>query len=198
MSVDRIGRYAAGMALALTLLDGAAARAQRQALPGARQASILSRVLVYDENLKNRAGDAVVVAVLYRGSHHGSQAAADDIYSGFKTFESFAIRGLPFRVVRIAYTDAEHLRAAIRERGVDAVYVCAGMDDDLSAITTITRDNKILSMAGVEDFVARGLSVGVFVEESKPVIYLNKVASEAEGASFSIDFVRLARVIDGR
>ncbi len=174
------------------------ATAQSIPVPGARQASILTRALAYSRTIKERAGDAVVVGVIYLSGHSGSEAMANDVYLGFKTLESFAVRGLPFRVTRIAYTRDDELRRTIREAGVDALFVCAGLDDAIASIASIARETKVISFGGVEDYVTQGLSLGVFVVATKPTIYFNKTASLQEEADFAIEFVQLTTPVDGR
>ncbi len=51
-------------------------------------------------------------------------------------------------------------------------------------------------MGAREDYVARALSIGVFVVDNKPTILLNWGESQKEGAAFSSDLVRLSKVIN--
>lgn len=165
-------------------------------VPGQRQASILTRALAYDRNMKERAGDAVVVGIVYRAGNSASEAAAADLYQAFRGLEKFAVHGLPFRTVRIAFDGAASLRNSIRSDGVDAVYVCPGLEPDVEAIAQVSQERKIISMGSREEHVTQALAIGVFVIAGKPTILLNLAASKREGAAFSSDLIRLAKVIN--
>ena len=58
-----------------------------------------------------------------------------------------------------------------------------------------TRRLKVITMASRQDYVQRGLSLGVFAIDGKPTILVNLAASKAEGAAFGSDLLRLAKVI---
>ncbi len=185
-----------GGALGLCLsLQASAVRAQ-DVVPGSRQASILTRALAYNKELKERAGEAIVLAVLYRPDNQDSETMSNDIFRAFQALESYSIRGLPFRVARLAYGGPGSLKAAIRDQGIDVLYVCSGFDSDVAALVSAARESKVLSMSGVADYVVRGLSLGVFVVDTKPTIYLNVAATQAEGAEFTPDFVKVTRVVE--
>src|SRR5262249_41307198 len=159
------------------------------ALPGARQASLLTRALAYSRELRDRAGPSVVVGVVYRSGNVGSEAMSNDLYHGFQTLTSYAVRGLPFSTMRFPYESNAQLREIIRTEGIDALYVCTGLDTEVDGIAGVTRDMKIISMGGREEYVTRLLSIGVFVVDNKPAVLLNIKASEAEGAAFSSDLL---------
>lgn len=187
-----------GGALGLCLTLTATTTRAQDAVPGSRQASILTRALAYNKDLKERAGDAIVLAVLYRAGTQTSETMSNDIYRAFQALESYSIRGLPFRVVRVPYEGPGSLKANIREQGIDVVYVCSGFDSEVGPLVSTTRESKVLSMSGVADYVVRGLSIGVFVVDAKPTIYLNMGATKAEGAEFTPDFVKVAKVVESQ
>lgn len=180
--------------LALVLAAGIAEA--DSVLPAKSQANVLARVLAYDRNLKARAGDAVVVGVVYAASSAPSAAEADEMFTAFKQLEKFVLLGLPLRVEKIAFTDVAALRAAISERGIDALFVCTGLDTDVAKITTVARDVKQITLTGQRRYVSQGVAVGSVVVDNKPALIFNKTASEAEGSSFSSQFVTLTTPVE--
>src|SRR5690349_9295645 len=114
-----VKRFLIGMAL---LVGAGEARAD---IPADRQAVILTRALSYDNNLRGRAGDTVVVAVVYRSGNPASEAMADSVFKAFKTLEGVKIQDLPFHPVKVAYTGKDALRSAVGAQGIDALYACA-------------------------------------------------------------------------
>ena len=166
--------------------------AAADSVPPDKQAVILARALAYDDNLHNRAGDSLLVAVLFKP---GSDGAADAIYRAFKGLEGVKVQGLPLHVVKLAYSSKDGLHGAVSGQGIDALYVCSGLEGDQGAIRDESRRDHILTIASHEEQLITGLSLGVFMYEGKMTITVNLPASKEEGAAFSSELLRLARVI---
>jgi|WetSurMetagenome_2_1015567.scaffolds.fasta_scaffold183858_2 hypothetical protein len=160
-----------------------------------RHAAILMKALSYDEKIKDRAGQEMVVAVLYRSGSGGAAEEAEAWRQAFAQLTSLYFRGLPVRVLKVPVGNTERLRKAIAQEGIDALFVLDVSKDDLSAIQKVARENKVLTMASREEQVAFGLSIGVFVIDGKNTLIVNLPASREEGAVFSGEMLKLARVI---
>jgi hypothetical protein len=194
-STARRCRRAFALALvAGALLTARTGRAQTE-LPPDRQAVILVRSLAYDNNLKARAGDAVVVAVLFRPGNAASESAGEAMARAFRGLENVKIQELPFRAVALAYPGKGGLKSAVQSQGIDALYVCAGLEGDLGGIREFSRREHVLTMGARDEFVQSGLSLGVFSVDGKPTITVNLPASREEGAAFGSELLRLARVV---
>jgi hypothetical protein len=180
--------------LALVAGVGYGARAHAD-IPPDRQALILTRALSYDDNLKSRAGDSVVVAVLYKSGNPASESMADVTLRAFKALEGIKVQNLPFHAVKLAFGNKDALHSAISSQGIDALYVCAGLDGDAAGIRDVSHHDHVLTIGSREDFVDHGMSLGVFTVDGKPTITVNLAASREEGAAFSSELLRLAHVI---
>jgi hypothetical protein len=156
---------------------------------------ILTRALAYDENLAQRAGDEFVVAVLSRAANAGADPTADAATKAFKNMGGVKIHGLPVRAIHLSYSSASTLAAAVDGEGIDALYVCPGLDADLTAVLEVSRRKKVITMASREEQVNKGVALGVFNVDNRPTIFVNLGSSKAEGAAFSSDLLRLAKVI---
>lgn len=183
------------LALAVVTASAASARAE-SVLPPKSQANILARVLAYDRNLKARAGDSVVVGVVYAPSSSASTAEAEEIFTTFKSLEKFVLLGLPLKVEKVAFTDAAMLKATIKERGIDALFVCSALDADLAAIIATARELDTITLTGQRRYVSQGIAIGSVVIDGKPALVFNRAASEAEGSQFSSQFLSLTTSID--
>ena len=160
-----------------------------------KQAVILARALAYDDNLRNRAGDSLVIAVLFKPGAGGSESAADGMVRAFKALEGVKVQNLPMHVLKLAYGSRDALHGAVGAQGIDAVYVCPGLEGDQGAIRDESRRDHILTIASREEQMNAGLSLGVFQFDGKTTITVNLPASKEEGAAFSSELLRLARVI---
>ena len=176
-------------------MNASAPAAPADEVSPARQVLILTRALAYDGNLKTRAGADLLVAVLGKPGNAPSDELASTMGKAFRGLGNVKVQGLAVRATQIAYKDAASLAAVIKSEGIDALYVAPGLDVELMGIVEATRRLKVVSMASRQDYVQRGLSLGVFAIDGKPTIVVNLAASKAEGAAFGSDLLRLAKVI---
>jgi YfiR/HmsC-like len=196
LSSRALRRWSAALILTLlsTLVASAPAAPADEVSP-ARQVLILTRALAYDGNLKTRAGGDLLIAVLGKAGYAPSDELAGSMSRAFRGLGNVKVQGLAVRATQVAYKDPASLAALIEREGIDALYVAPGLDAELMGIVEATRKLKVLSMASRQDYVQRGLSMGVFAIEGKPTIVVNLIASKAEGAAFGSDLLRLAKVI---
>ena len=164
-------------------------------VPASRQVVVLMRALAYDGNLKSRAGETVNIAILHKKGNAASENTANSMAKAFGALESTQVSGLPIVVSRLLYSGEDTLNKAITGAGIDLIYVCDGLENELEAIARITRQMRVLSVGSKPEQVEKGLSIGVFQIEAKCTILLNLAASRLEGVSFAADLLRLAKVI---
>jgi hypothetical protein len=184
-----------GRALGLIAILGSAVPARAQDVPPERQVLILTRALAYDDEIKNRAGDDVMVGVLAKTGNAASEAMAAALTKAFRGIGGTKVQGLPMKITQLGFTNGPTLLATVASQGVDVIYVCAGLEADLPAIIEVTRKRRMVSIGGREEHVQKGLALGVFAVDGKPTIVVNLPAAKAEGSAFSSDLLRLAKVL---
>jgi hypothetical protein len=189
----RLVRVVVTVAAAVTIAGG---RARADDVPPDRQALILTRTLAYDNNLKSRAGDALVVAVVFRRGNPASESAAGPMLQGFRALEGVKVQDLPFHAIQLPYAGAASLKSAVEAQGIDVLYICPGLEADIAAIKELSHHAHILTIGAKEEFVkSGGLSLGVFVVDAKNTITVNLPATRDEGAAFAAELLRIGRVI---
>lgn len=186
---------ALGSFLSMAAVAASPDAARDEPLPAVRQALILMRALAYDENLAGRAHGSVDLRVLFRKSHAASEQTATRMTRAFATLATSSVAGLPIAVTSLAYAGAEPLRKTVEAEGVDAIYVCDGLETEIATLAQIAHKAKVLTMGSSVEQVHAGLALGVFHAEGKPVILLNLPASRLEGALFTADLLRLAKIV---
>jgi hypothetical protein len=204
-TLDRRGRgrlWSRGHALRLLLaawllagITGALVADTGSEAADSRRAVILTRALSYDSSLTSRAGGRVVVAILRKRAHPQSEACAAAAGKAFKGLENLTIAGLPFHSLIIPMAGATELEQVIEREGVDALFVCDGLEGELSLIKEVSRRKQVITIGTSEDQVRAGLSLAVVAEGTKLTIVLNLSQSKSEGAAFGSDLFRVARVI---
>jgi hypothetical protein len=164
-------------------------------LPAEKQAFFLARAITYDTNLKDRAGASVNIGILAKKGNPDSEKMADTVTKAFLPLEATTMLGLPVRLKRLAFAGRDALEKGVREAGIDTLYVCISLDDDLADIVAVARRNRVLTVASQEAYIKHGLSLGVFSIHGKNSILVNLEASRQEGVAFGLDLLRLATVI---
>jgi YfiR/HmsC-like len=164
-------------------------------MPAGKQAVFLARVLAYDGNLKNRAGEAINIGILAQRGDSGSESMAAEIAKALGSLGVATLVGLPLRASRIYWGSRDSLERAVKEGGIDELYVCSGLDAHVSEIRSVARALRVMTVASSEKLVQQGLALGVFVVNGKNTILVNLEASREEGVAFGPDFLRLATVV---
>ncbi|WP_224243366.1 YfiR family protein [Hyalangium gracile] len=182
--------------LLMTMLMGAPiARAADDLAPG-RQAALLLRVLPYDRTLKQRAREAVTVAVLHRDGQVASAAYAIDMTAALQDFaRAVRVRGLPVRVIGLPYSSPEKLEAELTRAQVTAAYVCPGLTDVSETLMDITRRRKILTFSGRESDIREHFSIGLIRRGTKAALLVNLPEAQAEGAELEPEMLAMSEVL---
>ena len=190
-------RWTRCLAAALVFVGGLALGCDSDAgeMPPGKQAVFLARVIAYDGNLKPRAGEAINIGILVKKGDSGSETMSDGMVRAFAALGAMTVLGLPVKVSRLDFSGRDTLDRAIKDGGIDTLYVCSGLDSNLADIRSVARARKVMTVASSEPQIRAGISLGVFIVDEKNIIYVNLEASREEGISFGPDFLRLATVL---
>jgi hypothetical protein len=175
--------------LALTIaLAAAAAHAQDAAKP----ALLLAKALSYERRLAETKGKTVGVAVLYAEESAGSKRQAQAWVGAFQALGAVKVHGVAVEVWAVPYQQ-ERVASFVREHAIDVLLGCEGTP--FAEVAALARAHRILSSGDTPAAITNSLSLGVFVEHSKPRILINMRAAKAEGAVFSAKLLQLAELI---
>ncbi len=168
--------------------------AQEMVVPVKLQLALLLKVLTYDRNLKQRAGDELVIAICYQQEYEKSVKTKDELLKMIKASPVDKIENIPLRFSSIDIGEND-LATALSKDDVDVLYLTPLRDVSIQRIAAVSRDRKTRTLTGVTDYVKSGLAVGIGLKEGKPLIIINLPAAKAEGADFSSQLLKLAKVI---
>ncbi len=158
------------------------------------QFPLMLKILQFDRNLPSRAGSEIVVAAVYQGRYRASVRARDEVHRAASANPNPRVADLPVRIVDVDIERID-LKEALDSLDVDVVYLTPLRAMDIVSITRVTRELRIGSMTGVEDYVHQGVAVGLGVWQEKPRVLVNLDASKAEGADFSSRLLSLAQLV---
>ena len=161
-------------------------------LPVKDQMPLFLKILSYDKNLPER-GDEIVLGVVYQERYRHSLLVKDELVAVMKQFGAVLRR--PVHLVPLAVDEKTALADVPDEPRINVFYVSPLRAFDMEQITTVSRNREIVTLTGVPSYLEAGLSVSLDVKGGKPQILINLPASEAEGADFHSQLLKVARVI---
>jgi hypothetical protein len=163
------------------------------ALPPARMAQLMARSIGYDKNLKGRAGDKLVVALVYNAKDTASAQHCAEMEQAFSTLRGVRVQGVPLDFVTFAYDKS--FAAAVKTNGVAVIYVCPNIAE-VKEIAALSQKTKRLTIAGDDKDVAKGLTLGAQAADDKVTLMINRSAAKAEGAEFAEQILNVAKLVD--
>jgi hypothetical protein len=186
--------------LAPFFIAGSALRAPAQEMdvPARIQIPLLYKILSFDRNFSARVGDDIVVAILYQSGFRASTAAREQIEEALgHTASPFGARRI--RWVSVDLNAGADLGQALQRHEADVLYVTPLRGTGLAGIVDAARRSQLMTFTGVPPYVEGGLSVGIGIEQERPMIIINLAAARAEGADYTAQLLRVSRVIgEGR
>lgn len=187
---------AAGVALVLFLLLPVPARAQTLPVPVETQLPLFLKVLTFDRNLQQSAGDELVIAILFQPRFRGSLLVKEGLERAAVASEITTVGGVPFRLVAVDLDGEEELRSRIVQSEADVLYIAPLRAVQIETITGISRDLRLVTLSGAPEYINGGVAVSIEVVRSSPRLVINLEAAEQQGADFSSRLLNLARVVN--
>ncbi|MBI5497350.1 MAG: DUF4154 domain-containing protein [Deltaproteobacteria bacterium] len=165
-------------------------------LPPDVRVLLMVKVLAYHRALPQRAGPTVEIGVTWRPGDPQSEAEAQATLEALAALASrLTLVNRPFRGVPLAFRSAEALEeVAVRQRVV-ALYVCTGLEDDVTALSSVARRLSIATFTGSRELVRGGLGVALSERRGKPGLSVNLAAARAESVAYDAELLRVAEII---
>jgi hypothetical protein len=77
------------------------------------------------------------------------------------------------------------------------LYVSPLRGIDISDIIRVSRETGVTTITGVPRYVDEGIAIGLDLKADRPEIVVNLEGARAEGADFTAQLLKLARVVHG-
>ena len=190
-------RAAVAAAVILAALLGAG-DAAADSQPARRDALVFLRVLAYDKQLAHRAGDTVIVAVVYPAASVTARGERDAWLKALAEVKRIKVAGRAVVAVAVGYDGKTAFDRQMKDLAPAAVLLCAGLSDTIADVRAVTRARQILSFSRAERDARAGLAVALVSGAERDEIVINLAASRAEGAKLDAGLLQLARLVEGR
>jgi hypothetical protein len=162
-----------------------------------RRALVMLRVLAYDNQLGERAGDEIRIVIVYPAGDGGAAERARWT-AAFASARKLKVDGRPVVVSAHKFETASSLGSVLHDLHAVALFACDGLAKAIAVgdLATVTRANKVLSFSTREREVVKGLAVGIVPGAQRDEIVVNLRAATAEGARFDAGLLQLARSVE--
>jgi hypothetical protein len=174
----------------------AVSNAQDMMVPIDIQVPLFLKILSFDRNFTARAGDEVVVGVVYQKKFRNSVNVKDEVMDVITKSPIKDIQNIPVRFVPVELEEGSVLDSVFTAGELDIIYVTPLRALGMDVITRWSRQLHITTITGVEDYVEAGLAVGIGIKGDKPQIIINLPAAREEGMNFTSQLLKLARILE--
>jgi hypothetical protein len=144
--------------------------------------------MTFDRNLPARSSGDLRIAVLYQSRNRTSQVIADEV--------ARAIGSTPgAEAVGIDLDNVSDLRTVLVQSRARVLYVSPLRGIDIGSIVRVSRETGVTTITGVPRYVDEGIAIGLDLKADRPEIVVNLEGARAEGADFTAQLLKLARVV---
>ncbi len=167
---------------------------QRIIAPMDVQLKIIPKVLSLDKNFTSREEGDFKVGVIYSSMQRTSVQIKDE-------FEDAAINKNMFvkkTKVKTSFIDVSkitNIEQFLVDNKIDVIYITPLRGVDISSIAKICKQEKILTVTGVLDYMQNDISVSFDIKKKKLQIVINNNAAKREGTNFSSRLLRIAKIL---
>jgi hypothetical protein len=157
------------------------------------QATLLAKIVTYDRNLPERAGDRVRTVLVGKSSDPTSMPFVRQMRQALGSIERFG--QLAHAEEIIEFTTAAVLAEKCRNEHVSIVYLGPGLHDDIEKIRDALEPLSILTVSANPGDVSRGIVLGFDLVYGKPKLVVHLAQARKQRVDLVAEVLKLMRVI---
>jgi hypothetical protein len=167
---------------------------QRIKAPMDVQMKIIPKVLSLDKNFASRVKGDFKIGVIYSSQQRTSVQIKNDFEDvAIKT--NMLVKKSKVNAFFIDVSKITNIKKFLVDNKIDVIYVTPLRGVDISSIAKICKQEKILTVTGVLDYMQNDISVSFDIKDKKLQIVINNNAAKREGTNFSSRLLRIAKII---
>lgn len=188
-------RHIVEILIALIIIGFSNSYAQKVKVPFDVQFRVIPKILSLNKNLKLQPNETFNSTIIYSETQRNSK----NIYDEFKKLTSnnkILLNKNETMYFSLEINELERLRSHIRENKIQMLYLTPVRGIDISEITKICREESVITITAVEEYIINKVAVVLTLEENKVQILINQKAAKEEGANFSSRLLKIAKIIE--
>ncbi|GAB4183719.1 MAG: hypothetical protein Kow00108_20930 [Calditrichia bacterium] len=168
-------------------------------VPIEEQVPILAKAINYVKSNNLTASDSkeFMVAVLYKKNDAFSEKMMKQAVKAFnKKTKKIRVFDKKIKAIALEFENGLVLEKQLIVNDVKAVFLCAGLKNDIEEINSVIKANSLISMSPQMDDIVNGNAVmGVTLAEGNVVPYVNYVVAKEYRLDLDLQFLNFAEVI---
>jgi len=168
--------------------------AQHIKVPMDVQMKIIPKILSLDKNFKERKKGNYNLGIVYSSKQRNSMQIKDYFINSLEE-KNMIVKKSVVNPVLINLAKITNIKKYLQDNKIDVIYITPLRGIDINIVTKICKEDKILSLTGVLDFMKNDISVSFDVKEKKLQIVINNETAKQEGTKFSSRLLRIAKLI---
>jgi hypothetical protein len=169
-------------------------RADDQLVPIQLEAQLFAKVLTYDKNFPERAGQLARLLLVMKKGHADSVRVASQMQSALRPLPP--IGGIPHEEIVVPFDGAVALAELVKASGAAAVFFGPGFDDDLDAIKTALDGHDVLTAGSVPEYVPHGIVLGFDIVSGSPKLLVHLTQAKRQHVALRAELLHLARIFE--
>jgi len=187
-------RIASALAALSAVLVFELALADDIAVPPDLQASLLAKVVSYDRNLAERAGDRVHTLLVGKPKDPTSMPFIRQVRQALGEIATFG--SYPHDEQIVEFSTAAALVEKCRAERISIVYLGPGLHDDIDAIRNALEPLSILTVSASPEEVLRGVILGFDLVQGKPKLVIHLPQARKQHINMQSDVLKLMRIVE--
>jgi hypothetical protein len=180
--------------LAIALFATHWALAEDVAVPVGLQAELIAKVAGYDKSFADRAGERAQILILQKSGSADSSRIAAHMQSALAGIST--VGGLPHDEQTATYAGGAALAQLVKQKRIAIVYVTPGFADDIGEIRASLDGVNVLSVAGVPEYVPKGIVLGFDLVSGKPKLVVNLTQARKQNVAFKSEVLKIMKVYE--
>ena len=169
---------------------------QTMPVPVEVQYPLLLKIISFDRNFNSKIHNNIIIGVVYQERNRNSKGCAESFIDAADNSPIKTALGkqVILEMINISNT-AEGLRK-LNSGGYSILYITPLRAFELSKITAIANEIKILTFTGVPEYVDEGIAVGIGISGNNPRIVINITSALSAGCDFHPQLLKISRVVE--
>ncbi len=169
---------------------------QTPKVPLELQIPLFNKIFQYERNITSCDKEKITVGIVYQSHIRKSQYCRNECVKHFSGVNQY-IGNKRISLVDINIVDPSDISVLNTHIGLDIIVICPLRSIDLREISKLCKSGSIITYSLIPSYVFDyNLSVAIESIEAKPQITINLKSARQEGANFSSQLLKLAKVIN--
>jgi hypothetical protein len=168
--------------------------AQSIMIPVERQVPVLIKVLMFDKHVPTDTSE-YRVGIIYDQTEIESNSVKNVIVSASDSSHLKLFNGIPVRFIPISVDNGAAWYRQILENDISAVMVTPVSKTVRKNLAAFCSEHRIITMSTVPDYVDEDIAYGLMDDNGRQTIVINLPVSISQGAQFSSQVLRIAKVL---